>query len=89
MKACTNPLFWDVIFYEYTTVNYINHNQTLANVKIQWSQHDVTGHNDHWFDMDPSEMVHRYKPNLAIDYVALRDISPGEELVSRTVTCSH
>jgi hypothetical protein len=61
-------------------VNYINHNQTLANVRVQWSQHGLTSHNDSWFNMTPSQMEWLYKPQLALDYIALRDIEEGEEL---------
>jgi hypothetical protein len=60
----------------------MNHNKTLVNVEVQWSKHGVIGHNDHWLEMSPKDMVHRYKSNLALDYIALRDIYPGEELVS-------
>lgn len=61
-------------------VNYINHNQTLANVRVKWSQHGLTGHNDSWFNLTPPELESTYRPNLAMDYVALRDIQEGEEL---------
>jgi hypothetical protein len=61
-------------------VDYINHNQTLANVRVQWSQHGLTSHNDSWFNLTPPQMEWVYKPNLALDYVALRDIEQGEEL---------
>lgn len=61
-------------------VNYMNHNQTLANVKIQWAPDGILNQNDMWFDMAPEDMRGNHKTNLAIDYVALRDIQKGEEL---------
>jgi hypothetical protein len=61
-------------------VPYINHNQTLANVRVQWSKHGLTSQNDSWFNMTPPEMEWLYKPNLGMDYIALRDIAEGEEL---------
>jgi hypothetical protein len=61
-------------------VNYINHNKTLANVKIQWAEHGSTGHNASWLEMDPKKMKWNYKTILAFDYIATRDIAEGEEL---------
>ena len=63
-----------------TFVNYINHNQTQANVKIQWTENGIIAQNDTYFDLEVHEMEGKYKTSLAIDYVALRDIEKGEEL---------
>jgi hypothetical protein len=62
-------------------VNYINHNQTLANVKIRWAQDFDIVHNQTVVDEQVVEKLWwDYKPQLAFDYVALRDIQQGEEL---------
>jgi hypothetical protein len=61
-------------------VNYINHNQTLANVKIQWAQNATTAHDATWFSMLPKEMEYIYKTNLAFDFVATKAIAQGEEI---------
>ncbi|CAJ1928296.1 unnamed protein product [Cylindrotheca closterium] len=61
-------------------VNYINHNSTMANVKIQWAPHGVTGQNNSWFSMAPKDMQWNYKQSLALDYVATKDIPEGAEL---------
>jgi hypothetical protein len=61
-------------------VNYINHNQTLANVRIQWTPNGIISHNASYFDLKVNEMEGNSVTSLAIDYVALRDIQPGEEL---------
>ena len=77
-------------------VNYINHNQTLANVKIQWSKHGTLGQDDTWFKKAPHEMMVNndadidsgtattptklIKPHLAFDYIVTRDIQEDEEL---------
>jgi len=58
-------------------INYINHNKTRANVKIQWSEDGIMNHRAEWLLNDPKEMIGTH---LAIDYVALRDIVEGEEL---------
>jgi hypothetical protein len=61
-------------------VNYINHNKTLANVKIQWAKDGETGHNESWLEMSTNDRAWESSPSLALDYVALRDIKEGEEL---------
>ena len=61
-------------------VNYINHNKTMANVKVQWAEDGKTSHNATWLEMDPQSMNDNYKPSLALDYVATKDIKEGEEL---------
>jgi hypothetical protein len=63
-----------------TFVNYINHNQTQANVKIEWAPDGIISHNASYLDLKVSEMEGNYQTSLAIDYVALRDIEPVEEL---------
>ena len=61
-------------------VNYINHNQTLVNVKIQWPPNGTSSHNSSWLSMEPSDMEWHYHPKLAFDFVATKDIEEGEEL---------
>ena len=61
-------------------VNYINHNKSLANVKIEWAPNGVLGHNSTWLSLAPDDMKWIYKPNLAIDYIAIKDIHEGQEL---------
>lgn len=65
----------------YGSVSYINHNQSLANVKIQWSQDGITAHNQSWVESKSLEdMEGEYKIGLAFDFVATKDIQKGEEL---------
>ena len=61
-------------------VNYINHNQTLVNVKIQWARDGTTAHMDSWFEKSPPEMALDSSSHLAFDFVATRHIKKGEEL---------
>jgi hypothetical protein len=60
-------------------IGYINHNQTLANVKIQWSQDGASGHKESWLGKSPKEME-QYSSGLGFDYIATSDIQEGEEL---------
>jgi hypothetical protein len=61
-------------------VNYINHNQALANVKIVWAKDGKSNHDSRWLDKTPDEMKGEYVPHLGINYVAIRDVKQGEEL---------
>ena len=62
-------------------VNYINHNQTLANVKIQWATNMDLVHSDHMLENATiEELKLSSRPTLAFDYVATRSIKEGEEL---------
>lgn len=61
-------------------VGYINHNQTLANVKVVWAQDGKTAHDSSWLKKDPLDMFSTASARLALDYVATKDISAGEEL---------
>jgi hypothetical protein len=61
-------------------VNYINHNKTQANVRFQWAT-DFSRHNSTLVEKGLiPELMWNHKPQLAFDYIALRDIKPGEEL---------
>lgn len=67
-------------------VNFVNHNRTSANVKLQWSQHSsLSFDNKEWLgdlDLDDLEDTWDYqKSGLLLELVALRDISQGEEIV--------
>jgi hypothetical protein len=62
-------------------VNFINHNQSLANVAIRWAPDGELSHNATWLQQTSvADMANEYSTKLAIDFVALRDIQPGEEI---------
>ena len=61
--------------------HFINHNSSRANVKIQWAPTGNLRHNATLLNLTPEEMYQMdVKPGLGIEYVALKDISEGEEL---------
>lgn len=62
-------------------VNYINANRTRANVKVQWAQNGTINHNGEWLNTKPEDMEWVSRTMLGIEYVALRDIEAGEELL--------
>ena len=61
-------------------VNYINHNQSLANVRVQWAKDGEMNHNASLLQNHPREMYFSDAPKLWLDFVALRDIEKGEEI---------
>ena len=70
-----------ILLFPYGAVgaNYINHNASMTNIKIQWAEHGKLRHDEAFFKVSPDDMAHA-APNLGIEYVALRDIAEGEEL---------
>jgi SET domain len=60
--------------------NYINHNQTQANVKIKWGRKASGNHMPHYLENPIFELVVDKTAKLAMELVALRDINEGEEI---------
>jgi hypothetical protein len=61
-------------------VNFINHNQTLVNVKIQWSDPRKGNHNPALLDEELDMLNADATAKLAFEIVALRDLHPDEEI---------
>jgi hypothetical protein len=64
-------------------VNYINHgSKEKANVKIRWPNKDLVAHKAEWLTKTPNVLRDiTDKIGLSFEYVALRDISEGEEVL--------
>ena len=67
-------------------VNYINHNSHSPNVKVQWpsstDHNKLLAHHPEWLQQSPQFLRDTVQSiGLALEYVALRDIQPGEEVV--------
>jgi hypothetical protein len=60
--------------------NMINHNQTLANVKLQWASTERSNHHPDLLERGVSHFDTLSSSVLAMEVVALRDIQPGEEI---------
>jgi SET domain len=71
----------------------INHNQTLANVKLQWADPERSNHHPHLLQLPVKSLLNQLKRpttsttttstghgGLAMEVVALRNIVPGEEI---------
>lgn len=58
----------------------VNHNQTLANMKLAWSDPVKTGSRAEWLNLSVASLVAEKHAGLIMDMVATRDIQLGEEL---------
>jgi hypothetical protein len=61
-------------------VNLINHNQTQANVALQWADPWRGNHMPDLLEHPLEELEHDATAKLAMELVAIRDIQPGEEV---------
>jgi hypothetical protein len=60
-------------------VNYINHDSDNANVELRWS--NMSTHQLSWLDMLPEDLMKQGRSGLVMEFVALRDIAPNEEIL--------
>lgn len=57
----------------------INHSSKKPNARLEWS--NITMANNHWCDLSLQELAKKEHAGLVFDYVALRDIQEGEEIL--------
>jgi SET domain len=70
-----------ILFCPYgSNINYINHNQSQVNVRVQWAKDGEMNHNSLLLHLSPAAMYYSDAPQLWLDFVATRDIQPDEEL---------
>ena len=64
-------------------VNYINHSAEKPNVKVAWPTQELVAHKPEWLNnMDLKTLINTIdKVGLSFDYIALRDIEEGEEIL--------
>jgi hypothetical protein len=60
--------------------NTINHNQTMANVRLQWADPKRSSHHPEWLQRDVASLRDIKYAGLALELVAMRDIQPHEEI---------
>lgn len=61
--------------------NHINHNQTLANVRLDWAEPSRSIHNPLWLNKTVVELHKADHAGLAMKMVAIRDIAVDEEIL--------
>jgi hypothetical protein len=70
-----------VILCPYTSPSaYINHSSKAPNAKIVWAKDSTPNHNADWLQEDVKFLKTMNVIGLSIDFVATRDIQPGEEV---------
>lgn len=65
----------------FATKNLVNHNQTRANVKLQWSDPKRSNHVPDLLDQTINEFAKDRTAKLAMDLIATRPILEGEEVL--------
>jgi hypothetical protein len=63
-----------------TLSSHINHNQTLANVMLEWAEPSRSIHDPHWLNKTVDELHKTNHAGLAMNVVATRDIASDEEI---------
>lgn len=59
----------------------INHNQTRANVRLQWAKPERSSHIPQALEKDVEWFLSQKGSRLGMEVIALRDIEPGEEIL--------
>lgn len=61
-------------------INYVNHNKTQANVRLQWAPDGHMNHDASLLHNSPTAMYGIAAPQLHMDVIATQDIRVGDEL---------
>jgi hypothetical protein len=77
----THPSIFVAFFHQLGPgVNFVNHNQTMANVKIQWADPARSNHMPHLLDFSLAYLETDKTAKLAFEMVATKPIKRGEEV---------
>ena len=69
-----------LLLFPYAPVtNYINHGKGHANIGLRWST--LPNHRREWFNRSVDDLMTEDHAGLIMEYVALRDIKPNEEIL--------
>lgn len=69
-----------VLFPYSSNVPYINHHPTEYNAKVQWTSDFSFFHHEDWLDKPVEFLEDQWTAGLMLEFVALRDIEPDEEV---------
>ncbi|KAL3771033.1 hypothetical protein ACHAWO_013211 [Cyclotella atomus] len=64
-----------------SNVAFINHHATKYNAKLQWTKDFDFFHHADWLEKPVEFFEDQWTSGLMLEYVALRDIQPGEEIL--------
>lgn len=60
-------------------VNFINHDSMAPNAEIRWAEKPMLGDPEDWLNLHPLDVLDQ-SGQLMMEFIALRDIGPGEEI---------
>jgi hypothetical protein len=70
-----------LLFFPYSSnVVYINHHSTEYNAKLRWTNDFDFFHHKDWLEKSADFLEDQWTAGLMLEYVATRDIQPGEEV---------
>jgi len=71
-----------VLLFPYSSnVPYINHHSTEYNAELRWATDAPWIHNEDWLTKPVSFLEEQWQSGLMMEFIALRDIQPGEEVL--------
>lgn len=71
-----------VLLFPYSSnVAYINHHATKYNAKLQWTTDFEFFHHADWLNKPVEFLEDQWTSGLMLEFIALRDIQPGEEVL--------
>ena len=71
-----------VLLFPYSSsVAYINHHPTEFNARLRWAKNFDFFHNEGWLNKTTEFLEKNLRSSLMLEFVALRDINPGEEVL--------
>ena len=62
-------------------VGYINHHPEDYNAEVRWARDFGFFHNKEWLNRSLDELKYEWRTSLMLEYIALRDIEEGEEVL--------
>lgn len=70
-----------VVLFPYSSnVAYINHHATEYNAEVRWAEDAPWIHHEEWLTKPVSFLEEQWSSGLMLEFIALRDIEPGEEV---------
>lgn len=80
LNYCFGHAESSVLLCPYTSPSaYINHNSGAPNARVVWADETTLNHNSYWLEEDVNFLKTTAKIGLSLDFIATRDIQPGEE----------
>ncbi|KAL7533531.1 hypothetical protein ACHAXR_008233, partial [Thalassiosira sp. AJA248-18] len=64
-----------------SNVPYINHHSTEYNTELRWATDFSFFHHEDWLNKTVEDLEEQWTSGLMLEFIALRDIQPGEEVL--------